>query len=300
VRTQRDDCGDDDDVQAQALQALMQMDGDKALPILEKVLARRDAGSECLRRKAVFIVSQIDGRRVEPLLLGVVRNDPDREVRAQAVFWLSQVDSEEAVSALDSILARADDREIQEKAIFALSQHDSRTARQALRRYAERNDVPEELREKAVFWIGQSDDPENAQFLRNLFGRVTSQELKDKIIFSISQTGDAGATQFLGEVARNTSQPIEIRKKALFWLGQKDDVTGADLAALYGTFSDPEIKEHLIFTLSQKDDRAAVDKLLDIARREPDRELRKKAVFWLGQSNDPRVPELMAEILTKP
>ncbi|HET9515778.1 MAG TPA: HEAT repeat domain-containing protein [Gemmatimonadales bacterium] len=299
-RTQRDACGDDDDVQAQALQALMQMDGDKALPILEKVLARRDAGSECLRRKAVFIVSQIDGRRVEPILLGVVRSDPDREVRAQAVFWLSQVDSEEAVSALDSILTRTDDREIQEKAIFALSQHDSRTARQALRRYAERNDAPEELREKAVFWIGQSDDPENAQFLRNLFGRVTSQELKDKIIFSISQTGDAGATQFLTEVARNTSQPIEIRKKALFWLGQKDDVTGTDLAALYGTFSDPEIKEQLIFTLSQKDDRAAVDKLIDIARREPDRELRKKAVFWLGQSNDPRVPELMAEILTKP
>jgi HEAT repeat protein len=77
-------------------------------------------------------------------------------------------------------------------------------------------------------------------------------------------------------------------------------VKGSDIAALYGTFSDREIKEQLIFVLSQMDDRAAVDKLIDIARREPDRELRKKAIFWLGQSDDPRVAEVLAEILSKP
>lgn len=300
TRSSRSNCGDEDDVQAAALNALMQMDGERAMPILRKVLARRDDASTCLRRKAVFIVSQVGGRDTETMLLDAARSDPDREVRGQAVFWLSQVDSDRAVVMLDSILAATDDPEIRDKAVFALSQHDSRAARLSLRRYAERTNISSDIREKAVFWLGQSDDPEDATFLRALFPKVQDHELKDKILFALSQNDDASSGRFLAEVARNTNENIEIRKKALFWMGQRDEVNGAEIATLYGTFSDREIKEQLIFVLSQKDDKAAIDKLIDIARREPDRELRKKAIFWLGQSDDPRVPDILASLLEKP
>jgi TolA-binding protein len=293
-------CNDEDDVQATALSALMQMDDERAMPILKKVLARRDDESVCLRRKAVFIVSQVGGNEAESILLNAARTDPDNEVKGQAVFWLSQVDSDRAVVALDSILATSTDPEIQDKAVFALSQHDSRAARQSLRRYAERTNISSEIREKAVFWLGQSDDAEDNAFLRGLFPKVTDQELKEKILFSLSQNDDAQNSKFLGDVARNTNENIEIRKKALFWMGQKDDMNGSDIASLYGTFSDREIKEQLIFVLSQKDDKAAVDKLIDIAKREPDKELRKKAIFWLSQSDDPRVAEVLASLLEKP
>ena len=62
----------------------------------------------------------------------------------------------------------------------------------------------------------------------------------------------------------------------------------ADLATLYGSMPDRAIREQLIFVYSQSDEPAAVDKLLEIARKDSDPELRKKALFWLGQSNDPR------------
>jgi len=234
------------------------------------------------------------------MLLAAARTDPDREVRGQAVFWLSQVDSDRAVVALDSILATTDDPEIQDKAVFALSQHDSKAARVALRRYAERPNISSDIREKAVFWLGQSDDAEDAAFLRTLFPKVQEFELKDKILFSLSQNDDAASGKFLAEVARNTNENIELRKKALFWLGQRDETDGAAIATLYGTFTDREIKEQLIFVLSQKDDKAAIDKLIDIAKREPDKELRKKAIFWLSQSDDPRVPDILASLLEKP
>lgn len=298
-QSRRSTCAEDD-VQAAALNAVMQMRREQALPIVRRVLARRDAGSECLRRKAVFIASQVGGDEAGEILLTTARTDPDAEVQSQAVFWLSQVSGPRAVSALDSILASARSPQVQDKAIFALSQHDSREARQALRRYAERGDIPADLREKAVFWIGQSNDPENTTFLIGLFGRVRERSIKDKILFSVSQTRDPAAARFLGEVARNTGEPIEVRKKALFWFGQRDGVSGADIAGLYDSFTDREIKEQLVFVLSQKQDRAAVDKLLDIARREQDRELRKKAIFWLSQSNDPRVADFLAELLEKP
>jgi len=300
-RSEDSACRDsEDDVQTAALNALMQMDSERAIPILKKVLARRDDASLCLRRKAVFLVSQHEDAGTEEILLSAARTDPDAEVRGQAVFWLSQVDSPSATAALDSIATGSKDPDVQEKAIFALGQQDTPEARRALRRFAERSDISDELRGKAVFWLGQSDDPENAAFLRTLFGRVKDEEQKERILFSIGQSDDAGSSKFLAEVARNQAESIETRKKALFWLGQREETTGADLASIYGTFADREIKEQLLFVLSQKDEKAATDKLIDIAKREPDKELRKKAIFWLGQSNDPRVAEILTELLEKP
>jgi hypothetical protein len=43
-----------------------------------------------------------------------------------------------------------------------------------------------------------------------------------------------------------------------------------------------------------------MDKLIDIAKREPNQELRKKAIFWLTQTDDPRVVDILAELLEKP
>jgi hypothetical protein len=36
---------------------------------------------------------------------------------------------------------------------------------------------------------------------------------------------------------------------------------------------------------------------IDIARHETDRELRNRAVFWLGQSRDPRAVQALLEII---
>ena len=48
------------------------------------------------------------------------------------------------------------------------------------------------------------------------------------------------------------------------------------------------------------DEPAAVDKLLDIARTDPDKDLRKKALFWLGQSSDPRAAKALQDIIEQP
>ena len=211
------DCeGNDDDIKIAAVNALIQMDSEKARPILQRILARRDAGSACLRQKAVFLIAQGGGEGTEDILLETTRNDPDPEVREQAVFWLSQVGTEKAVTALDSILRRSTDRALQEKALFALSQHESPRARTALRGYAERADVPEELRAKAIFWIGQSDDPESGAYLRSLYGRVKSVELRKKLLFSVSQQETKESRSWLLTVARDATQPMELRKQALF------------------------------------------------------------------------------------
>jgi HEAT repeat protein len=294
------DCEDnDDDIKIAAVNALIQMDSEKARPILQRILARRDAGSACLRQKAVFLIAQGGGEGTEDILLETTRNDPDPQVREQAVFWLSQVGTEKAVTALDSILRRSTDRALQEKALFALSQHESPRARTALRGYAERADVPEELRAKAIFWIGQSDDPESGAYLRSLYGRVKSVELRKKLLFSVSQQETKESRSWLLTVARDATQPLELRKQALFSAGQAG-VPSAELGALYDGLTDRDLKEQLLFVLSQQDDPAAVDRLLAVARKDPDTELRKKALFWLGQSDDPRAAKALQDIIESP
>lgn len=290
---------DADDTKLAALNALQQMDDERARPILRRVLARRDPGSVCLRRKAVFLIAQESAPGSEDILLESARTDPDHEVKEQAVFWLSQVGSDRAVQALDSILRGSTDRAIQEKAVFALSQHDSPRAQQALRGYAERADLPEDVREKVIFWIGQSGGAENEAFLRGLFGRLKSEELRKKVLFSVSQAGGEENGRWLLGIARDGNQPLELRKQALFWAGQ-GGASINDLTSLYTTMTDRAMRDQLIFVYSQRDEPAAVDKLLDIAKRDPDPELRKKALFWLGQSDDPRAAKALQDIIEQP
>jgi len=283
-----------------ALNAVLQMDADRAVPLLKSVLARRDAGSTCLRRKAVFLLSQKKTDETARILLDIVRNDPDQEVREQAVFWLSQVPGDETVAALDSILRDPKTPpEIQEKAIFALSQHRSARAAEILRDFAARRDANSDLREKAIFWIGQSRSAANAQFLKDLYAKIESDDLKDKIIFSLSQMGGADNYRWLMDIALNPKEDIEIRKKALFWAGQGHNVDVADLVKLYDSMSDREMKDQLIFVYSQRREAAALDKLFQIGKNDPDRELRKKAIFWIGQSRDPRAVQYLQDLINQ-
>jgi HEAT repeat protein len=291
--------GDSDDMKVAALNALQQMDQSKAGPILRRLLARRDPGTACLRRKAVFLVAQQRVPGTEDILLESVRSDPDLEVRRQAVFWLSQVGTDRAVTALDSVVRFSKDPEIQDKAVFALSQHDSPKAQEALRAYAERAEVPEEARGKAIFWLGQRQTPENAAFLRGLYGRLSSRELRKKILFSLSQMGGEENGRWLIRVAADSSETIEMRKQALFWAGQAG-VSTADLTKLYGSVSDREMREQLIFVYSQRKDAAALDKLIDIAKSDPQPEIRKRALFWLGQSDDARALQAIQDIIDQP
>jgi len=293
-------CDDEDDVRIAAIQGLMNMDAERAVPILKKVLARRDAGSVCLRRKAVWLVSQKRNPETSAILLNAVRSDPDREVREQAVFWLSQVPGDETVAALDSILRDPKtDPEIQDKAIFALSQHRSPRAGAILRAFAERRDAPSELREKAIFWLGQNRSADNAQFLKDLYSKLENDDLKEKVIFSLSQMGGADNYRWLMDIALNATENIEIRKKALFWAGQGHSVDVADLVRLYDSMKDREMREQLIFVYSQRREDAALDKLFDIGKNDPDRELRKKAIFWIGQSRSPRAAQYLQDLINQ-
>jgi HEAT repeat protein len=271
------------------------MDAEQAMPLLRRVLARRDACSERLRAHAVFLVSQKAGAGAEQTLLDVIRTDPSPEVRGQAVFWLSQTGSPRAVDAIEEVLRTSTDPQVQEKAVFALSQAGGPRAEQLLRGYAERDATPDNVREKAIFWLSQHPSQENAAWLRGLYARLRDDGLKEKVLFSLSQMRGFGNDRWLLAQAGDASQPGEVRKKALFWAAQTG-ASIADIMAVYNGSHDEDVREQVVFVLSQRGGEG-LDRLIDIARHDPDRRMRSKAVFWLGQSNDPRATRVIQEVI---
>lgn len=283
------------DTRLAALNALMQMNESQAVPILKRILAKRDAKSEPLRERAVFILSQHPSDETVDVLVDVSRNDPSGDVREKAVWWLSQVPGERSFAALMDVLKNSKDTGLREKAVFALSQHSSPKAASVLHDLALDPKQDPELRAKAIFWIGQ--DAGSFEFLRDLYDKVGDQELKEKTIFAISQSGGTQNREWLMQRASKAGEPIELRKKALFWVGQDHHLSVDDLRQMYARFPEQEMKEQVIFVMSQRGGSDAADLLIDVVKKEKNQELRKKAVFWLGQTDDPRAVKVLEELI---
>ncbi len=102
-------------------------------------------------------------------------------------------------------------------------------------------------------------------------------------------------------LAKDTGRPVELRKSAVFWLGQAaSDATGALNGLAEDENGDVEVRKQAVFALSQRPNGEGVDALLAIARGKLDPRIRKQAIFWLGQSGDTRAVSYFEEVLTKP
>jgi hypothetical protein len=103
----------------------------------------------------------------------------------------------------------------------------------------------------------------------------------------------------LTALVRDDDATIESRKSALFWLGQTD-TRSEDIIRLYPTLKPLTLREEYTFVLSQRhDDDVALGKLIDVAGHDSDMQVRKQAMFWLGQSKNPKAIKFFQSILTR-
>ncbi|UCD24899.1 MAG: HEAT repeat domain-containing protein [Gemmatimonadota bacterium] len=143
--------------------------------------------------------------------------------------------------------------------------------------------------------------PAAADYFMSLAQTERGKVSKDAI-FPATLADSAVVWPELLVIAKNTDRPRETRKSAVFWLGQAagEAATEGLGEIVYDESGDGEVRESAIFALSQLDDDAGVPILIDIVRNHRDPNLKKKAIFWLGQSEDPRVVALFEELLVKP
>ncbi|HKP16215.1 MAG TPA: HEAT repeat domain-containing protein [Gemmatimonadaceae bacterium] len=286
---------DDMEMQAAALDAVQRMNADRVLPLLRRVLARRDPCSKPLRKNALFILAQRGGGDRERILLEAAKTDPDPGVRQDAVFHLQQAKSDAAVDALEDLLLHSDETRLRQNALFALAQNHSERARRILRAFALSDTEPLPLRNDAVFHLSQSGDAGDQAWLREAFGKISDPKLRSDVMFHIAQSAGPEASRWLATVVTDTRESDALRKNALFHLSQRKLDGREELIGLYDKVSVP-LRKEIIFHLAQRNEPASLDKLIDIAKRDPVPELRKEALFHISHSNDPKALKTLEEI----
>jgi hypothetical protein len=105
-------------------------------------------------------------------------------------------------------------------------------------------------------------------------------------------------------VARDTvSRSRSTRQTARFWVGRfaaaRTSGNGEDIAAATDDGDHDDPRNSAVFALSQLHHQEGIPALLQIARGHRDAMLRRQALFWLGESGDPRGLALFEEILSR-
>jgi len=121
----------------------------------------------------------------------------------------------------------------------------------------------------------------------------------DDLITGATLADSAVVWPDLLRLARREDLPIKTRRQAVFWLGQAagDAATRGLDSITTDERGDLEVRKQAVFALSQRPTDEGVPALIRVVRTSPSGELRKSALFWLGQSDDPRALTLFEELL---
>lgn len=128
---------------------------------------------------------------------------------------------------------------------------------------------------------------------RHAAGAARSGEagLADQALSTLALHAVPTAERALVELAAS-AQPIELRRPAIFWLGQKGSEGAVrELSAMLDGEPVADLREHLVFSLSQTDQPTATRRIRRAAEHDTVPEVRGQAWFWLAQSGAPEAAE---------
>jgi HEAT repeat protein/TolA-binding protein len=290
---------EDIQVRTEALNALSQMDPTQALPILRRVLDRKDECSAELRRNAVFILGRRSDADAQNILMSVAKSDPNITVRTEAINYLSRIPGDAGLAALEEMLRSEQDERIQRAAVHALMSSDSPRARSSMRTLIDRKDSPLNLRIEAInSFNSERATADDAAYLRGLFSKADNDQMKNAILSTLSRMGGAENDQFVLSVARNNNESSNVRSNALSRLSRSPTVSTADLMKLYDASSESaEIRNRIIGMLGARKDQEATDKLIEIVRTSTVVDNRTRAIVALRDKKDPRATQALMDIL---
>ena len=189
-------------------------------------------------------------------------------------------------------------RELRERSVFWIGTYDEEVSTPTLRQLAADDRLDESIRGAAIIGLGRDDiSDDDVAWLRNLYPTLSSK-LRDNVFLAVSRSDSPRASQWLAGIAASSTADQHTREQAMFWFGQGRSPT-ADLVRLYDQLREPALRSNYTFVLSQRRDREALDKLIDVAQHDSNREVRHQALFWLGQSKDPRALAFIRDLVTR-
>jgi HEAT repeats len=129
--------------------------------------------------------------------------------------------------------------------------------------------------------------------------QIRNADREGEMLAALSMHEHARVVPELINLARHDPD-TEVRRHAIFWLGQKAGAKVAgELRRAVDEDPDEDVKEHAVFAISQLPRERSVPLLIDLVKTHKNRKVRERAMFWLAQTGDQRAVDLIESILIK-
>jgi HEAT repeat protein len=274
----------DEDLKLMAVNALLNSEPDKAIPILEKLL--QGPASPRLRDRAVFVLAQSSAPRAREVLKELARGGSTPELQSKAIQYLGVMGNAESRATLSEVYAASTDVDVKRRILRAFM-----TAGEKQRLLtAAQTEQNAELRGEAVRQLGAMGANDE---LWQMYTKESAVPVRKQIIQAMFVGGNA--TRMI-ELARTEKDP-ELRGAAVRNLGLMGGAQTAEaLLGLYGTEKDPSVRRSVVNALFLQGNATA---LVALARKESDVEMKKSIVQKLSMMDSKAATDYMLEILSK-
>ncbi|MEO6402020.1 MAG: HEAT repeat domain-containing protein [Vicinamibacteria bacterium] len=223
----------------------------------------------------------------------------------ETVLDVANVTPADSVRYLETLIPGAGESDVDgttkrrsDGALMAIALHDDKSADPVLERTAKSGDT-KSLRHSATFWLGNTRERPGYEALVRLRASDDAS-LREQLAFAFTQSKVPEAQVTLIDMARNDPS-AKVRGQALFWIAQRAQKK-SDADVVRGAVdNDPDldVKKKAVFALSQIPNGEGVTELIRVARENKTPEVRKQAMFWLGQSKDPRALAFFEKVLAQ-
>lgn len=246
----------------------------------------------------LILMHKISGNKTAVNDAQIIDLNCSYDFKEYPVFWMGEAELKESFNYLTGIFSSGDE-DLQDTLLHVIGAHDLTAAGEFLHQAA-LGSYSHKVRKNAIFWIGNLKNSESTKYLNNIYKSVSDTKLREQVVFALHISDQDSAPREMIRIAR-TDDSKKVRKSAVFWLGQKaSEESMKFLKGIVETDSaDKDLKDSAVFAISQLPKDKSVPMLIDIAKTNPSASVRKKAIFWLGQTGSEEALQFFEEILFK-
>jgi tetratricopeptide (TPR) repeat protein len=274
----------DDDTKLIVLRALMNSDPDRAIPIIEQMLAA--SNSPRVKDRALIVLSQSGSSRARDIIANVAKGGANPDLQLRAIKYLGIMGGDASRQVLADVYRSSNDPAVKRAIIRSFMVSGDRTRLLGLAK----TETNADLRGEAVQQLGVMGA--HAE-LSELYASETSVEVKKRIIQAMFVGGSADK---LIELAKNEKDP-QLRRTAVRNLGLMGSSRTADaIKQIYQQAdSTPEIKKEAINALFLQNNGRM---LVELARAEKDPAMKKEMIQKMSNMGKQKeVADYLMELL---
>ena len=275
----------DEDVKLMAINAIMQSDPERAVPLLEKILSR--GGSPKLKEQALFVLAQSRTPQARDLVVQFAKGKGNPDLQYKAVEYLGIHGGAATLQTLGEIYGSTNDANLKKRILHSFMQAGDRE--RLLNAAKSESDAG--LRKEAIQLLGAA---RGLQELSQLYASETNADVKEAIMHGLFV---GGGHDRLIELAKSESDP-RLRRQAIQLIGTRGrSPQAADvLASLYASETDQKTKREILNALFVQRN---VTRIIEIARKETDPQLKRDAVEKLSHMKSKEATDFLVELLNK-